>query len=104
MNCHVLERISFSGQWVNKGFPSRITDPGSPATLPELGGPTKNSEIDSIQNVILLCMMHGITMFAIFNPDRGHVVIPFVPGYDDISGMVLHLKLDHITDQQFAAP
>ena len=35
-------------QWVNKGYPSRITDT---ATLPELGGPTK---IDSIQNVILL--------------------------------------------------
>ncbi|KAH9059680.1 hypothetical protein EDB87DRAFT_1562946, partial [Lactarius vividus] len=33
--------------------------------------------------------------FAV-NPDRGHVVIPFVPGYDDIAGKVL--KLDHITD------
>jgi len=31
------------------------------------------------------------------NPDRGHVVIPFVPGYDDIAGKVL--KLDHIGDQ-----
>ena len=27
---------------------------------------------------------------------RGHVVIPFVPGYDDIAGKIL--KLDHITD------
>ena len=35
-------------QWTSKGYPNRITDP---ATLPELGGPTK---IDSIQNVILL--------------------------------------------------
>ena len=35
-------------QWTSKGYPSRITDP---ATLPELGGPTK---IDSIQNVVLL--------------------------------------------------
>jgi len=28
------------------------------------------------------------------NPDRGHVIIPFVPGYDDIAGKVL--KLGHI--------
>ena len=27
---------------------------------------------------------------------RGHVVIPFVPGYEDIAGKVL--KLDHITE------
>jgi len=44
-------------------------------------------------------MMHG--MFAV-NPDRGHVVIPFVPGYDDIAGKVL--KLDHIADPKFASP
>ena len=35
-------------QWVNKGYPSLVTDPAPPQ---ELGGPTK---IDSIQNVILL--------------------------------------------------
>jgi hypothetical protein len=35
-------------QWVNKGYPSLITDPAPPQ---EVGGPTK---IDSIQNVILL--------------------------------------------------
>ncbi|KAF8119575.1 hypothetical protein EV363DRAFT_1381539 [Boletus edulis] len=79
--------------WVNKGYPSRITDP---ATLPELGGPTK---IDSIQNVMLLRSdLHDAWAnykFAV-NPDRGHVVIPFVPGYDDIAGKVL--KLDHIID------
>ncbi|KAH9995309.1 hypothetical protein BJV77DRAFT_240040 [Russula vinacea] len=33
--------------------------------------------------------------FAV-NPDPGHVVIHFIPGYDDIAGKVL--KLDHITD------
>jgi len=27
---------------------------------------------------------------------RGHVVLPFVPVYDDIAGKIL--KLDHITD------
>jgi len=30
------------------------------------------------------------------NPDRGHVVIPFVGGYEDIAGKIL--KLDHIVD------
>jgi hypothetical protein len=40
--------LTMNIQWVNKRYPSRITDP---ATLPELGGPTK---IDSIQNVLLL--------------------------------------------------
>ncbi|KAH9164219.1 hypothetical protein EDB89DRAFT_2078143 [Lactarius sanguifluus] len=79
--------------WVNKGYPSRIMDP---ATLPELGGPTK---IDSIQNVILLRSdLHDAWdnyKFSV-NPDCGHVVIPFVPGYDDIAGKIL--KLDHITD------
>jgi len=30
------------------------------------------------------------------NPDRGYVVIPFVPGYEDVAGKIL--KLDHITD------
>jgi hypothetical protein len=29
-------------------------------------------------------------------PQRGYVVIPFVPGYDDITGSVL--KLDHIAN------
>ena len=41
-------------QWVNKGYPSLITDPAPPQ---EVGGPTK---IDSIQNVILLRSdLHG---------------------------------------------
>ncbi|KAG6371195.1 hypothetical protein JVT61DRAFT_9818 [Boletus reticuloceps] len=89
---HIFPR-AHDVDWVNKGYPSRITDP---ATLPELGGPTK---IDSIQNVILLRSdLHDAWddyKFAV-NPDRGHVVIPFVPGYDDIAGKVL--KLDHIID------
>ncbi len=49
--CHapfIPNKLTLNIQWVNKGYLSRITDP---ATLPELGGPTK---IDSIQNVILL--------------------------------------------------
>jgi hypothetical protein len=29
-------------------------------------------------------------------PQCGHVIVPFVPGYDDIAGKVL--KLDHITN------
>jgi len=41
-------KLTLNIQWVNKGYPNRITDP---ASLLELGGPTK---IDSIQNVILL--------------------------------------------------
>ncbi|KAF8436607.1 hypothetical protein L210DRAFT_3548627 [Boletus edulis BED1] len=89
---HIFPR-AHDVDWVNKGYPGRITDP---ATLPELGGPTK---IDSIQNVILLWSdLHDAWdnyKFAV-NPDRGHVVIPFVPGYDDIAGKVL--KLDHIID------
>jgi len=77
-----------------KGYPSRIMDP---ASLAELGGPTK---IDSVQNVILLRSdLHDAWAnykFGVF-PDYGHVVIPFVPGYDDIAGKVL--KLDHIKDR-----
>jgi len=49
--CHVTSipnKLTLSIQWINKGYPSRITDP---APLLELGGPTK---VDSIQNVILL--------------------------------------------------
>jgi hypothetical protein len=49
--CHaafILNKLTPDIQWVKKGYPSCITDP---ATLAELGGPTK---IDSIQNVILL--------------------------------------------------
>jgi len=80
--------------WVSKGYPSRIMDP---ASLAELGGPTK---IDSVQNVILLRSdLHDAWAnykFGVF-PDYGHVVIPFVPGYDDIAGKVL--KLDHIKDR-----
>ncbi|KAF8323479.1 uncharacterized protein EI90DRAFT_3076774 [Cantharellus anzutake] len=78
-------------QWTHRGYPSRITDP---APLAEVGGPTK---IDSIQNVLLLRSdLHDAWDNYEFgvNPDRGHVVIPFVPGYDDIAGKAL--KLDHI--------
>ncbi|KAF8232788.1 hypothetical protein L208DRAFT_1270241, partial [Tricholoma matsutake] len=89
---HIFPRVH-DAEWVNKGYASRITDP---APLHDLGGSTK---IDSIQNVILLRNdLHDAWdnyMFAV-NPDRGHVVIPFVPGYDDIAGKVL--KLDHIND------
>jgi len=89
---HVFPR-AHDVDWVDKGFPSRITDP---APLSDLGGPTK---IDSIQNVILLRSdLHDAWdnyKFGV-NPDRGYIVIPFVPGYDDIAGNVL--KLDHITD------
>ncbi|KAF8555254.1 hypothetical protein OG21DRAFT_1507936 [Imleria badia] len=67
-----------------------------PATLPELGWPTK---IDSIQNVILLRSdlddAWDNYKFSV-HPDRGHVVIPFIPSYDHIAGKVL--KLDHIAD------
>ncbi|KAF8551880.1 hypothetical protein OG21DRAFT_217138 [Imleria badia] len=90
---HIFPR-AHEVDWVNKGYPSRITDP---ATLPELGGPTK---IDSIQNVILLRSdLHDAwdNYKSAVHPDRGHVVIPFVPGYDDIAGKVL--KLDHIADR-----
>ncbi|KAH8993536.1 hypothetical protein EDB92DRAFT_1854793 [Lactarius akahatsu] len=89
---HIFPR-THDVDWVNKGYPSRITDP---APIFKLGGPTK---IDSIQNVILLRSdlrdAWDNYKFAV-NPDRGHVVIPFVPGYDDIAGKVF--KLDHITD------
>jgi len=73
------------------------------------------SKIDSIQNVILLRSdLHDKWdnySFAV-NPDvrflsalldlnsfaqAGYLVIPFVPGYDDIAGKIL--KLDHIIDQ-----
>ncbi|KAN0134262.1 hypothetical protein V8E53_007760, partial [Lactarius tabidus] len=51
------------------------------------------------RNVILLRSdLHDVwdsCKFAAY-PDRGHVVIPFVPGYDNIAGKIL--KLDHITD------
>jgi len=40
--------------------------------------------------------MRGITTNFAVNPDRGYVVIPFVPGYDHIAGSVL--KLGHIAD------
>ncbi|KAF8723794.1 hypothetical protein AX14_009187 [Amanita brunnescens Koide BX004] len=79
--------------WVNKGYPNLITDS---APLLDLGGSTK---IDSIQNAIFLRGdLHNAWdsyMFAV-HPDRGHVVIPFVPGLETIAGKVL--KLDHITD------
>ncbi|KAF8333026.1 uncharacterized protein EI90DRAFT_3052728 [Cantharellus anzutake] len=67
-------------QWTHRGYPSRITDPAPLA-----------------ENVLLLRSdLHDAWdnyQFGV-NPDRGHVVIPFVPGYDDIAGKVL--KLDHI--------
>jgi len=99
-------------QWNNKGYPSLITDP---APLSEVGGPSK---IDSIQNVLLLRgdLHDAWDNYKIaVNPDvcdlpllasghqpshefpqRGHVIIPFVGGYEDIAGKVL--KLDHIGD------
>jgi len=40
--------LTLNIQWINRGYPSRITDP---APLGEVGGSTK---IDSIQNVLLL--------------------------------------------------
>ena len=113
MPLSIPNELTLNIQWVNKGYPGHITDS---ASLPELGGSTK---IDSIQNVILLRSdLHDAWdsyKFAV-HPDvctffrlppsiscltfrfrqRGHVVIPFVPGYDDIAGKVL--KLDHITD------
>jgi hypothetical protein len=52
--CLVISPVSHKAdtdngfKWVNKGYPSFITDPAPPQ---EVGGPTK---IDSIQNVILL--------------------------------------------------
>jgi hypothetical protein len=107
----IPNKLTLNIQWACKGYPSRITDP---ASLPELGGPTK---IDSIQNAILLrsdlhdawdnykfavdpdvCIFSSIFTISSHHSfrQRGHVVIPFVPGYDDIAGKVL--KLDHITD------
>jgi len=89
---HIFPR-AHDGEWIRRGFPSRITDP-APAV--EVGGPTK---IDSIQNVMLLRSdLHDAwDNYKIgVNPDRGYIVIPFVAGYDDIAGKVL--KLDHIED------
>jgi hypothetical protein len=99
-------------QWNEKGYPSIITDT---APSSQVGGASK---IDSIQNVLLLrsdlCDAWNSYDFAIdpdvcnspcwhleTNPDndfpqRGHLVIPFVGGYDDIAGKFL--KLDHIQD------
>ncbi|KAF8215823.1 hypothetical protein K438DRAFT_1560653 [Mycena galopus ATCC 62051] len=70
-----------------------ITDP---APLPILGGPLK---IDSIQNVVLFRsdVHDAFDAYKIgINADDGHVVIPFVEGYEDLAGKTL--KLDHIED------
>jgi hypothetical protein len=48
--------------------------------------PSRRSDFPSI---------HCISSHHFFR-QRGHVVIPFVPGFDAIAGKVL--KLDHITD------
>ncbi|KAF8337655.1 hypothetical protein F5887DRAFT_1137796 [Amanita rubescens] len=80
-------------EWIDKGFPNLITDT---APLSELGGASK---IDSVQNGILLRSdLHNAWsdyLIAVL-PDRGHVVVPVVGGYDDVAGKTL--KLDHITD------
>jgi len=89
---HIYPR-AYVIEWNRKGYPSQITDP---APNSEVGG---SSKIDSVQNALLLRSdLHDAWdnyMIAV-NPDRGHVVIPFVPGYEDIAGKVL--KLDHIQD------
>ncbi|KAJ7229197.1 hypothetical protein GGX14DRAFT_617291, partial [Mycena pura] len=89
---HIYPR-AHDATWIERGYPSRITDT---ASLQTVGGPAK---IDSVQNVILLRTdLHDAWdnyKFGV-NPDAGYIVIPFVPGYDDIAGKVL--SLDHITD------
>jgi len=42
---------------------------------------------------LLSCALLDLNSFA----QAGYLVIPFVPGYDDIAGKIL--KLDHIIDQ-----
>jgi hypothetical protein len=92
-------------QWIDKGYSNLITP------LSELGGVSK---IDSVQNAILLrsdlhnawshyciavlpevCIFHP-HCFSLRSNWRGHVVVPFIGGYDDVAGKTL--KLDHITD------
>ncbi|KAK2462866.1 hypothetical protein APHAL10511_005064 [Amanita phalloides] len=89
---HIFPRVH-DIDWVNEGYPSRITDPAPPE---DVGGPTK---IDSIQNIILLRSdLHDAwdNYKISVNPDRQYAVFAFAPGYDDIAGKVL--KLDHIQD------
>jgi hypothetical protein len=100
-------------QWIDRGYQTRITDP---APLAILCGLTK---IDTVQNVNLLrsdlhdawvnyrlAVNPGVCLFSstyprsLFyhtnSPQRGYVVIPFIPGYNDVVKKIL--KLDHITD------
>ena len=46
----------------------------------------------------LICRTHGITIVSASTEflQREHVIIPFLPGYDNVAGRVL--KLDHILD------
>ena len=53
------------------------------------------SSLSTLTSVISLCW-HPDTNTDNELPQRGHVVIPFVGGYNDIAGKVL--KLDHIED------
>jgi len=100
-------------QWVHNSYPSLITDS---APLEVVGG---SSKIDSLQNVLLLrsdlhnawdsyciavnpsvCIFPRVGIYVTSSGteflQRGHVVIPLLPGYDDVAGKVL--KLDHILD------
>ncbi|KAG6878772.1 hypothetical protein C0993_008071 [Termitomyces sp. T159_Od127] len=80
-------------QWVSKGYPSLITDT---APIVQFGGPTK---IDSLQNIMLLRNdLHSAwdNYELSVDPDRGHIIVPFVAGYDDVAGKTLELR--HITD------
>ncbi|KAF8738560.1 hypothetical protein AX14_011042 [Amanita brunnescens Koide BX004] len=89
---HIFPRAHLD-EWVEKGYQNLITDP---APLLSLGG---SSKIDSVQNVILIRadLQRGWDGYSLaVNPDRGYVVIPFVPGHEDVVGKIL--KLDHITD------
>jgi hypothetical protein len=53
------------------------------------------SSLSTLVSVISLCW-HLHTNLDNEFPQRGHVVIPFVGGYEDIAGKIL--KLDHIVD------
>jgi HNH endonuclease len=100
-------------QWVKNGYPSLITDS---ASLELVGG---SSKIDSLQNMLLLqsdlhnswdnhyiavnrsvCIFSSVGIYVTSSGteflQRGYIVIPFLPAYDDVAGKVL--KLDHILD------
>ncbi|KAG6880199.1 hypothetical protein C0992_003863 [Termitomyces sp. T32_za158] len=87
-SAHIFPR-AHDMEWIKKGYSSLITDSASDQ---ELGGPTK---IDSLQNMMLLStdLHHAWDNYRLA---RGHIIIPFVPGYEDVAGKVL--LLNHITD------